>query len=195
MKYDRSYLNIKDVAGIRNNNPGNIEKTQIAWLGKIAPGGHQRFEQFQSIALGIRAMLVDLRNKISNKGLDTIEKILYVWAPPSENNTEAYINAVAASSGIPRKTVLDPNSSYQMQAVARAMAKHETGKDLDPRFFQTAWSILDGGAALQHISDIKSFGGSEFKTESQNKQSSMLLPLVIAAAATVFLLSTKKRKK
>jgi hypothetical protein len=87
------------VRGIRNNNPGNLRKTGIPWLGKVVPGTDASFEQFKTMPYGIRAMLLDIIGK-HKRGLNTIQELISVWAPPVENDTSGYINSVATRSGI-----------------------------------------------------------------------------------------------
>lgn len=86
--------------GLRNNNPGNLRyNANIKWQGQI--GQNKGFVVFRDIAYGIRAWGMDLKNDIK-KGKDTIEKLIYEYAPPSENNTQAYIKNVEQYSGIKR---------------------------------------------------------------------------------------------
>jgi hypothetical protein len=55
--------------------------------------------------------------------------LIYVYAPPSENNTEAYINAVASKVGI------SPDAKLNWEAhkipLMLAIFKHENGYLLD----------------------------------------------------------------
>src|SRR5437899_7828143 len=92
-----SYLGRGDLPrGIRNNNPGNI-KIGDSWRGMTGSDG--TFVTFDTLAWGLRALATDIVHKIG-RGLDTITKIISVYAPPSENNTLAYINSVSADTGI-----------------------------------------------------------------------------------------------
>lgn len=81
--------------GIRNNNPGNIERNSIRWKG-MAPdqSGDKRFIIFVRPEWGIRAiariLLGDWR-----EGQNTIASLISEWAPEEENDTKAYIKAVA----------------------------------------------------------------------------------------------------
>lgn len=96
-----SYLGRADLPrGLRNNNPGNLIKTSIPWVGKITPGTDARFEQFKSLEDGTRAMLMDIINDITKDGKDTIKKLITEYAPPHENNTAAYINQVSKATGL-----------------------------------------------------------------------------------------------
>ena len=98
----KSYLgNTTAPRGIRNNNPGNLIITGNNWVGKINPNentdGH--FEQFRSIEYGLRALAIHLVNRIE-AGKNTLEQIITEFAPPSENNTKAYIASVSQATGL-----------------------------------------------------------------------------------------------
>lgn len=80
--------------GIINNNPLNIRYSpSTKWKGQA--GANKGFCVFTDMIYGYRAAIVLLCN-YQRKGYDTIRKIITRWAPPSENNTEAYISAVLA---------------------------------------------------------------------------------------------------
>lgn len=74
---------------IRNNNPLNIRYSAgNRWIGQI--GYRRGFCQFDTLEHGWRAALM-LLVKYQRSGYDSIYKIIHRWAPPSENNTKAYI--------------------------------------------------------------------------------------------------------
>ena len=83
--------------GIRNNNPGNL-RTGESWQG--ATGANSGFVVFSDLSYGIRAAATVLVNNITDQGNNTIRKLISKYAPPSENNTDAYISAVSNSTGI-----------------------------------------------------------------------------------------------
>lgn len=85
--------------GIRNNNPGNIRHSSTKWVGEVK-GSDPSFKTFSSPAFGIRAMAKLLGNYQRFYGLNTIRKMISRWAPPSENDTAAYIAHVVKGSGI-----------------------------------------------------------------------------------------------
>lgn len=94
----KSFLNMAGYPlGLRNNNPGNLVDAGINWRGLIGTNG--RFCVFENIAWGIRALATDIRTDI-NQGQNTIAAIITEFAPPSENNTAAYIAAVVNYTGI-----------------------------------------------------------------------------------------------
>jgi hypothetical protein len=49
--------------------------------------------------MGLRAAAVLLIAHYDRRHLDTIRKLVQVWAPPNENDTEAYARCVAKASG------------------------------------------------------------------------------------------------
>lgn len=109
--------------GLRNNNPGNIRPGE-AWQGMTGTNGG--FVVFQDITWGTRALATDLANKITNDGLTTITAIINVYAPPSENDTQAYINAVSADTGIDANAQLGLDTGT-LHSLIRAIMNHENG--------------------------------------------------------------------
>ncbi|MDA0764149.1 MAG: structural protein [Proteobacteria bacterium] len=83
--------------GIRNNNPGNI-KLGTAWDGLLDEQNDDVFCQFKDPVWGIRALMRILLTYKFNHKIETIEKIINRWAPPSENDTNNYIKYVCAST-------------------------------------------------------------------------------------------------
>lgn len=137
--------------GIRNNNPGNIRKG-IKWLGRVEPGKDVSFIEFQSMPYGIRALYIDLINK-HKSGLKTVRDIIYRYAPPSENLTDAYVASVAKEVGIPANAIFEPKAST-FKKFAAAVARHENGKDAN--LITTAdWS--SGWLMAQQRPDISSY--------------------------------------
>ncbi len=129
--------------GFRNNNPGNLRITGMAWQGKVPveQNTDKAFEQFVSLEYGLRAMIVVLRTYIKRKGLDTIEKIIPVYAPATENDVEAYIQVVSLISGLQRDAVID--FTYDdMHRLVHAMVYHENGRALPNGVFDKAWAML-----------------------------------------------------
>lgn len=77
--------------GIRFNNPGNI-RNGISWRG--AEDTAEGFLKFDHMLYGIRALSIDLHTKYMTHGLRTVEAIVSKYAPPTENDTKAYIMSV-----------------------------------------------------------------------------------------------------
>jgi hypothetical protein len=111
---------------VRNNNPGNLRPV----------GSDSGFQAFSSPQDGINAMRADLNAKImgtsgamkANFGegyLPTLANVISTWAPPSENDTQNYINFVS------RKTGLDPNQPLETTDIDKlipAMIEMEGGQ-------------------------------------------------------------------
>lgn len=126
-KDDKKMMKIRNV---RNNNAGNLKEVGIPWKGKLEgsdSGGRVAsgsFTRFSTPQFGVRALNRDLTTKI-NRGLDTITKILNVYAPNGrENDTRSYIRAVSDATG------LDPNQSIakkDMFRLVKAIISHEGG--------------------------------------------------------------------
>lgn len=109
--------------GLRNNNPGNIRYGDFAKKYGATGQDDKGFAVFPTMQAGAAAM-AGLLKSYASKGVDTISSIISKWAPSSENDTSAYIAAVAKQTGI------NPNqhlSGDQYAAVQNAIATHENG--------------------------------------------------------------------
>jgi hypothetical protein len=121
--------------GYRNHNPLNIRISNNEWKGKISPSGDPAFEQFISMPYGYRAALVLMRNYINKYGCNTVQKIIERWAPPTENNTLAYIQHVCNYSGLTPDTVVNANDKDTLTKMAYAMSIIENGNTEYTRMF------------------------------------------------------------
>lgn len=143
-KTQKSYLGqTGKPRGVRNNNPGNIRYSPAnAWLGKvpISQNTDGSFEQFVEWRYGVLALIKLLSKYIVRYG--TIEKMIRVYAPSVENNTEAYIRAVSNETGFPRNQAISVNRDT-LQKLTLAIAKHEIGADwVTIEDFQKAYKLL-----------------------------------------------------
>ena len=118
---------IMSVRGLRNNNPGNIRKNSERWMHEIIPSQDSAFKQFDSMEWGVRALFHLLNNFRLLYGLDTIEKMIGRYAPPNENNTEAYIKSVSEWSNVSRSSSLTTTNRDVMVPIVEAMIRVETG--------------------------------------------------------------------
>lgn len=137
---------MKQTRGIRNNNPVNIRQGSH-WVGLTHPQTDSEFCTFESMAYGIRAALVLLRNYLSGWGgrrakLNTIYKIINNWAPSNENNTEAYINFVSEKSGINKYQVLWFSDNESIFKVLAAMCLMESSYVLERDLFDAARCLM-----------------------------------------------------
>lgn len=89
-------MTASNVRGIRNNNPGNI-RWGDHWRGLVSESQRtdKAFCQFVNAEYGIRAMMIILNHYHTQHGLNTLDGIIRRWAPPEENNTQAYIDGIS----------------------------------------------------------------------------------------------------
>lgn len=113
--------------GIDNCNPGNIRLSKVFYRGEVQPSQDAAFKQFISMEWGYRAMFVLLDTYARRYGLNTIRGMISRYAPPSENNTEAYIAAICEWTGIAADEVLDTRSRRDMVPIVVAMSRIENG--------------------------------------------------------------------
>jgi hypothetical protein len=115
--------------GLRNNNPLNIRHNEDVFQGEIK-GNDKSFKTFSSLPYGYRAAFVTLATYLS-RGWNTIEKIISVWAPPAENDTENYIAKVEKWSGVPRNRKLTAVDGPEYILIVAAMSFVENGQNAD----------------------------------------------------------------
>lgn len=127
--------------GERNNNPGNIERVPgTVWKGQDPDqSGDSRFVKYIKPVFGIRALARILMTysrlypQDTPQDIDTVSEIISRWAPPKkggvvENNTAAYIRAVAAHLGVDPNATIDIADESIMQELVRAIIIHENGR-------------------------------------------------------------------
>lgn len=115
---------IRAARGIRNHNPGNIEyNARNNWRGQVGTDG--RFVIFDSPLNGLRASAKLIKNKMK-AGKTTIADLISSWAPPHENNTAAYVAAVARALGVDSRANL---TAAHIPALLAAIVRHENGSN------------------------------------------------------------------
>lgn len=114
--------------GIRNNNPGNIRWGEN-WQGLKKDGKKQdpSFCVFTNAVYGIRALAKVLKNYQRLYGLNTPRKIINRYAPPFENQTQAYIQSVAQQLGITPDSVVDLSERGVLTVFIKAIIRYENG--------------------------------------------------------------------
>lgn len=128
--------------GLRNNNPGNIRLDGVHWKGETEPSTDGEFKQFTSMAWGYRAMFQMLNTYSTKHGLDTIRKMISRWAPPTENDTEAYIKAVSDRSGTPPDSRITTTNRDVMVPIVAAMSRVENGEDARMGDVEAGWTLF-----------------------------------------------------
>lgn len=137
------------IRAVRNNNPGNMERSRTIWRGEITrpelmtaeQRKETRFIVFHAPLWGFRAMAKTLRT-YGLHSFNSVTKIIGRWAPSSENNTTAYVRHVCDAIGAEPDQMLDMKDRAVITALCRAIAVHESGG----WFFETA--DLDEGVKL-----------------------------------------------
>ena len=98
--------------GQRNNNPLNIRHSADQWQGARKEQTDKSFVQFESMAYGYRAAWKTLESYWKHFHRTgqyyNVTNIITRWAPPKENDTEAYIRTVLQLTGIGGKENLLP---------------------------------------------------------------------------------------
>jgi hypothetical protein len=112
-------------APVRNNNPG-----------AMMPGG--KLAQYPDMQTGLKALDDNLTN-YGKQGVNTVSGVISKWAPPNENDTQAYIKDVSQRLGISPNQKIDLSNPLQRQALSTAISLHENGPA----------GIFGGGAAPQ----------------------------------------------
>jgi len=113
--------------GIRNLNPGNLRHGP-KWQGLAQFQPDRDFSTFVDMEHGIRALLKNLRTYVQTHNLQTVREIISRWAPANENNTDAYVLAVAESLGVgPDQKIV--GDFGQLLGIAKSIARHENGAD------------------------------------------------------------------
>jgi len=115
--------------GIRNNNPGNIERNNTAWEGLAGEQTDERFCTFESPEYGVRAMARILRNYQKRYNLNTIEQIINRWAPPSENDTSSYVHHVSQSLNVDPNATINLSDDVILSKLIQVIIRHENGGD------------------------------------------------------------------
>ncbi len=114
--------------GIRNNNPGNLRRNGDPWQGLAERQGDIEFFTFKDAIYGIRALARTLIAYQDKHGLRSIRQIVSRWAPPTENNTNAYVRAVAADTGLDADQSLDMHRFDHLLPLTKAIIRHENGQ-------------------------------------------------------------------
>lgn len=115
--------------GIRNHNPGNVERGKDRWLGMSADqSADTRFLVFDTPEAGIRALMRILINYQERHGIKTMREAINRWAPPGENNSGAYVQHVSRLTGFDPDEPLDFLDREINVALTRAIVRHENGE-------------------------------------------------------------------
>lgn len=107
----------------RNNNPGNLNFARQEGA-VLESGAGARFAKFNTVEEGIAALVKQLQ-RYQARGVDTISKIMEIYAPRSENNTDAYISAMTKWTGLGASQALDFNDPEILKKMISGISKKE----------------------------------------------------------------------
>ena len=111
--------------GLRNNNPLNLR-----FAGQDgAEQGEGGFARFPSVEAGLSAAQRQL-GLYASRGVNTLRGAISRWAPPSENDTDAYVTRVAQATGIDPDAPINLADPAVTQRILPAMAQVELGQPL-----------------------------------------------------------------
>ena len=117
--------------GIRNNNPGNLREPKDGgdhWDGERATDDDKSFEEFDTPEHGIRALCKVLMNYYVKHDLKTVDGIIKRFAPPSENDTRAYVEVVCRRLGVLKDQEIRISRCGTLELLVRAIITHENGE-------------------------------------------------------------------
>lgn len=163
--------------GIRNNNAGNIERTDRSmWQGMSEDQStDDRFCVFDSAKWGIRAIartLITYQDKRKAKDgsrIDTVTEIIERWAPPCENPTLEYSVYIASVLNIGTHDRVDVYDYKTMRGLVESIIKFENGSQPYSR------DVIDEGLRLAGI-DVP---------QGELKRSKTMLASTAATMATI----------
>lgn len=113
--------------GVRNNNPTNLRKTSDPWQGLAKEQTDSAFFVFKDPVYGLRAGARTFLTYQDRHDLNTVEELIGRWAPRNENDTDAYIDAVADHMGVDRDEPIDTHQYEYMLPLLEAVVQHENG--------------------------------------------------------------------
>lgn len=132
--------------GVRNANPGNLDRTGTKWQGMASDqSGDPRFIVFEAPEWGIRAIVRVLRTYYDKHGLKTVKGIINRWAPPVENDTEAYYVTVAKKLGVDPGEQIDIDDLDTLRTLVKAIIRHENGRGPEPDGGWYSDDVIDEG--------------------------------------------------
>lgn len=83
-------------------------------------------------------------NDYARRGLNTVRGVINRWAPPSENNTGAYVGAVAKRLGVGEDQALNMSDPKVIAGLSAEITRHENGRN--PFSPETILGASGGGA-------------------------------------------------
>ena len=114
---------------IMRSNPGNIEYGSD-WKGmkEREPKSNDRYATFYEATSGIRAIALTLLTYYKQRDIRTIRDAITRYAPPGENDTEAYIEHVSKVVGVESHVSKDFTTYEVLFLMVSAIIRMESGE-------------------------------------------------------------------
>lgn len=108
-------------------NPMGIMRVPgVTWAGQAQVQSDDRLVTFIGPGWGMRAGVKTLHTYQTKDNVKTMREAIQRWAPPTENNTEAYINDVCDRCSVGKDDVI--NFANVMPILVKAIIIHENGR-------------------------------------------------------------------
>jgi hypothetical protein len=168
--------------GLLDNNPGDLTPPSSgSWNGQVGLDGP--FCIFSDTVFGLRALAMDIANNITLDGNNTITLLITKYAPPSENNTAAYISSVAGDAGLDPNAAI-PQTQAALASIMRAIINEEIGDNWSSQYVPD--TDIAAGIAAMPAPLLSSFvNGPSIVDQNQGAFGIVLLGLIFAGAWAV----------
>ena len=125
------------------NNPLNIRYADTNdWLGQV--GNANGFVDFADDSYSYRAADALIQGYGSKRGATTLRDVISIYAPPTENDTDNYINFVSNRTNLNPDVSLDLNDPVLRTNILSAMAMMESGVRITPQEVAAKIASADG---------------------------------------------------
>ena len=118
------------IIGQRINNPLNIKQYNQGFLGET--GEDSGFVSFKDPMYGVRAADRVLTTYGTKHGINTIRDLINRWAPPSENDTQNYVNYISDQLSIDPDAEVDLSNPAMRARILSQMTMMESRSKYSP---------------------------------------------------------------
>jgi hypothetical protein len=143
--------------GLRNNNPLNIRHSASRWQGARVEQTDKAFVQFTSMTMGYRAAWRILETYYKHFEAQhkpfTPRNIIYRWAPPNENDSEAYLRRVCQLTNLAgNEALVRPSHLVSARSAQSTQSSQSIQSSQNPQpFLNDAYTALDPQAKTKLI--------------------------------------------
>jgi hypothetical protein len=126
-------------------NPGAIMRSAVNYAGKIPHSLRKdtsRLEKFVALPWGTRAAILNVISKIRNSKTNTLRKLMAVYAPPTENNTAAYIKMLSERLGISPDAKLKETAEL-VKGLVKAISEKEGIHPISDQDYAAGMAVIN----------------------------------------------------